>query len=198
MTQAYPLHWPDGWPRTAVHRRKRSLAGGSYNRPSWSAVTYRLFDALRLLGARSVVLSTDQPLRQDGLPYAARRIIEDPGTAVYFTLNDRPLVMAQDRYEWLVDNLRSLALAIEGLRQMKRHGGAHMMERAFAGFAALPPPSASRSWREVLGDCHALVIAEARYRDYARTQHPDAGGSADAMAKLNAAIEAARKELGGR
>jgi hypothetical protein len=38
-------------------------------------------------------------------------------------------------------------MSIEGLRQMERHGGAVMLERAFDGFAALPPPK----------DCWAIL-----------------------------------------
>ncbi len=197
MTEAWPLHWPDGWPRTSEHRRKNWLASGAHQRPSWTDTMNRLFGELRRLGARNVVLSTNQPLRQDGLPYANRRLDGAPGAAVYFTLNERDLVMAQDLYWSVADNIRSLALAIEGMRQMKRHGGGHMMERAFAGFTALPPPSDIRPWREILGECANLVVAEACYKRQARERHPDAGGSDAAMAELNVAMEAARAELGG-
>ena len=91
---------------------------------------------LRRLEAKDPVLSSNQPIRRDGAPYAARRIIHDPEVAVYFVRGGRPLVMAQDRYWRLVDNIRSLALAIEGLRKLQRHGGGIMLERASA---ASPP-----------------------------------------------------------
>lgn len=29
MTEAFPLHWPEGWPRTAARDRRWSLAGGA-------------------------------------------------------------------------------------------------------------------------------------------------------------------------
>ena len=149
---AYPLTWPDGWPRTRASKRVWALPGGHGNAMSWDRVVSRLITEVGRLEASHVVLSSNQPLRRDGLPYAAKRNIEDPGVALYFRLGDRSLVMAQDRYCLLIDNIRSLALAIEGLRQMERHGGGHMMERAFRGFEALPPPSTdTRPWREVLG-----------------------------------------------
>ena len=196
MTEAYPLHWPEGWPRTPQHKRLWSLPGGRSATPDWSAGLDRLTGELRRLGALNIVVSTNQPLRHDGLPYAATRRIEDPGAAVYFMFDRRQMAMAQDRYELLADNIRSLALAIEGMRQMQRHGGGHMMERAFAGFAALPPPSAAngRPWTEVLGlsATASRDEIEKAYRSRAKTAHPDHGGSTEAMAALNAAHDEAR------
>ena len=191
MTEAYPLHWPEGWPRSRVEQRKWSLPGG--RQAGWSGVVDRLIGELRRLGARNIVVSTNQPLRRDGLPYAATRRIEDPGAAVYFALNDRPMAMAQDRYELLVDNIRSLALAIEGMRQMERHGGGHMMARAFTGFQALPAPGAGRHWAEVLdvGTGASRAEIEQAYRRRAFNLHPDRGGSTEAMAELNVAYNQA-------
>ena len=193
MTESYPLHWPDGWPRTSANKRLWSLAGGRGHSQTWASVVDRLLGELGRISAKQVVLSTNQPLRRDGLPYAVSRRFEDSGAAVYFTLN-RQLVMAQDRYELLADNIRSLALAIEGMRQMQRHGGGHMMERAFSGFAALPAPEAERHWSEVLGlsPTASRDEIEKAYRSRAKTEHPDHGGSTDAMAALNVAYDKAR------
>ena len=195
MTQAYPLAWPDGWPRTPWNRRQWSLPGGRSGK-DWQSVVARLRNEVQRIGGANVVVSTNQPLRRDGLPYApSKSRVDDPGAAVYFTKDDRPFVMAQDRYELLVDNVRSLALAIEGMRQMERHGGAHMMERAFSGFEALPAPGAAASWWVVLGVPRDAPIAdcEAAYKRLAREKHPDAGGSSEDMTALNAAITEARK-----
>ena len=195
MTEAYPLQWPDGWPRTEYQDQKYSLPGGAV-RQSWDRVVNRLLDELRRLGATNVVLSTNQPIRRDGLPYTTKRIIEDPGAAVYFSLDGQQLAMAQDCYMHLIDNIRSLALAIEGLRQMDRHGGGHMMKRAFSGFAALPPPDAiiPDDWRAVLevgmGTC--LDECETQYRTLAR----EAGEGDPQLYALNAAIMEARQRLG--
>jgi hypothetical protein len=93
-------------------------------------------------------------------------------------------------------NLRSLGLAIEGLRQLERHGGSLMLERAFEGFLAIAPPDWKKPWREVFGikpdwsgDINEL------YRQKARTRHPDAGGSDTLMAELNVAYQEAKLEL---
>ena len=195
MAEAFPLDWPAGWPR-AVDRKFSLPAGNSSKQPTWNKTVERLMRELRLLGAEHVVLSTNQQLRRDGLPYQAPRRIEDPGVAVYFQLKGRALVMAQDGYWDMLDNMRSLALALEGLRQMERHGGGHMMDRASQGFAALPGP---KDWRKVLGfgpddrpGIHSLMSA---YREEAKKVHPDVGGTDAQMAELNAALTEARAEL---
>lgn len=138
-TQSFPLAWPPGWPR---HKGQRD-SDGRFKGPTyrWDRVYRGLQDELRRIGAStiSIVVSTNQPVRNDGLPYAQQRAIHDPGVAVYFYRNKKALVMAQDRFDTIMGNMRSLTISIEGLRQMERHGGATMLERAFDGFLALPP-----------------------------------------------------------
>ena len=138
MTEAYPLKWPAGWPR---HKGPQD-SDSRFKGPTihWDRVYRGLKDELRRIGATNIVVSTNQPLRNDGAPYAQQRNIHDVGVAVYFTRSGKSLVMAQDRFWSVIGNMRSLTMAIEGLRQMERHGGAVMLERAFDGFAALPPP----------------------------------------------------------
>ncbi len=197
MTEAYPLQWPEGWERTPSRRRRRGkMFAGNFGRSRDLLLTqFRLMD----VPSHTVVISSWLPLRRDGLPYAeqARRVLEDPGVAVYFTLRGRQMVMARDAYDTPFDNLHSLKIAIEHLRGLERHGGATMMERAFEGFQALPDQS---GWRVVLGfkrdDVVTLDDAERRYCEGAKILHADAGGSHDAMVKLNAAIAHARREIG--
>lgn len=145
MTEAYPLKWPHGWPRLGGRESDQRFKGPTFQ---WDRVYRGLVSELKKIGATNIVVSTNQPLRQDGMPYAQQRNIQDVGVAVYFTRNGKQLVMAQDRFWSIIGNMRSLTMAIEGLRQMERHGGAIMMERAFDGFAALPPP---KSCWDVLG-----------------------------------------------
>lgn len=158
-TDAYPLRWPPGWPRHKGRRDSdRRFAGPTYR---WDRVFKGLNEEIYRIGGRHSVISTNQPLRQDGLPYAQARAIDDPGVAVYFTRGKKSLVMAQDRFDTVIGNMRSLTMAIEGLRQMERHGGATMMERAFDGFAALPPPP--NCWK-ILG-IDEIVIAKMRKQE---------------------------------
>lgn len=203
MTQAYPLHWPAGWPRTPAHKRddgdkfRRGDWKNGYTRPTINDTRRELADELGRLGARNIILSTNVELRLDGQPYSGRRAPDDPGIAVYFTVNGEAMVMAQDAYLRVPDNIRSLTLAISGMRQMQRHGGGVMLKRAFAGFTALPPPDQMspivteppRQWWQVLGvvqDAPLAVITGA-FRALVR----ETGG---ASAELNAAYEAAKKE----
>jgi DnaJ-class molecular chaperone len=92
--------------------------------------------------------------------------------------------------------MRSIALGVEHLRGLERHGGGAMMERAFSGFAALPPPKGLH-W-DTLGippgsQAHDI---ERAFRRKAMTAHPDHGGSDAAMAELTSAREAALQEIG--
>jgi hypothetical protein len=197
MTQSYPLQWPEGWLRTADYRRTSS---NKFN-TSFVRARDQLMNELRLLGAKSVVISSWLAVKNDGTPYAdqARRRLEDPGVAVYFMLKNRQMVMARDAYTTPHDNLRSIGLGIGAMRQLERHGGGTMMERAFAGFATLAAPDAKKSWREIIGFPPTGTItrdmAEAKYRERAKRLHPDVGGSPEDMAALNAAIVQARAEL---
>lgn len=191
MTQAFPLQWPEGWPRTSDAARKSK---SPFNVSPDKARRYLLTE-LRLLKAERVVISTNLPLRQDGQPVASKRVILDPGVAVYFWLNRRQLAMARDVFWRVEDNMRSLTLAIAGIRAIERHGGQHMMEQAFAGFTALPSP---RSCWDVLG-LYAGTSEEAiqqAWRERAKSAHPDAGGSTAAMAELNRARDEALKACG--
>jgi hypothetical protein len=198
MTQAYPLHWPQDWPRTESHRRKSdSRFGGHGKRVTMGRAVVQLMDELRLLGATKIVVSSNIPTKSDGLPYAESKLIADPGIAVYFDFKGKSLVMARDNFTSPAGNIRSLTLMIEGFRQVERHGGDLMLERAFTGFIAIAPPDWKKPWREVFG-----IKADWRgditqlYREKARTRHPDRGGSDTLMAELNVAYEQARRELG--
>jgi hypothetical protein len=154
----------------------------------------KLFAELDRLGVTGTVLSSNVPLRNDGAPRSdhARYRMDDPGVAIYFTLRGKPMAMACDRYDGPAANTRSLGLAIEAMRQLERHGGGTMMERAFTGFAALPPP---RSCWEILGVAPGASedVIEQAFRSKAKAAHPDAGGSDSAMAELNRARDEARK-----
>jgi hypothetical protein len=187
--ESYPLHWPAGWPRsTSSQRGKSRFSGQTFNQIK------ELQRELRLLGARNVVISSNVPVRQDGLPYAdaAKRRYDDPGVAVYFTLKGKPLAMARDRYWTPWENMRSLVLAIEAIRSIERHGGQTMMERAFSGFTALPAP---KSCWEILGlsPSASVQAIKAQFTVKAKTAHPDVGGSDAAMAELIVAREEALK-----
>ena len=198
MTEAFPLQWPQGWPRTSPYKRggDNRFVGRTYGLTMGRARD-QLLAELERLGARGVVISSNVELRLDGLPYSQQRRLEDPGVAVYFELRKRQLVMARDAFISVAGNLRSLTLAIEAMRQLERHGGDQMMERAFTGFTAITPPDWKKPWREVFGvkpdwsgDLKSL------YREKAKLRHSDHGGDDSLMAELNVAYQEAQRELG--
>lgn len=191
----YPLRWPHGWPRHKGARDSERRFNGPMYR--WDRVVRGLREELTKIGARNVIISTNQPVRSDGEPYAQVRNISDVGVAVYFTRNGRSLVMAQDRFNTVQGNVRSLAMAIEGLRQMERHGGAVMLERAFEGFAALPPPESC--W-QTLGIAPRKDGAQ-RTRDeimnaFKIEAEKAAAGNGGDLDRVRKARDAALKEIG--
>jgi hypothetical protein len=202
---AHPLSWPDGWPRTPAGKRqdsKNRFKRPGRNQPYWTFAEARdeLGNELDRMGARNVVLSSNYELRLDGLPRGNQARPDDTGVAVYFTLKGVQKVMACDMHVRAEENMRSIALALDAMRALERHGGGVMMERAFEGFTALPAPGAKRNWREVLGfEPNAAVYEaaiDAKYRDLAKMHHPDRpGGSHDAMAELSRARDEALKAV---
>jgi DnaJ domain len=203
----YPLAWPIGWKRTEPGRRvrapfstKRRSQTDSWPRSealSMSDGIDRLTSELRRLSAGAVVISTNVPIRNDGLPYATARMPDDPGVAVYFKLQGKDRCLACDRYTRLPDNMAAIAGHIESLRTIERYG-VGTLDQAFAGYTALPSPVAHAiDWRDVLRLKPDATLADVddAYRALARQYHPDMGGSTELMQKITAARDAARSAL---
>jgi len=201
----YPLAWPTGWRRTPAQQRRRA----SFSRrvrgdvQTWRLVELtiadgrnRLLDELRKLGATAVIISSGLRLRQDWLPMSAQREPEDPGVAVYFTLKGKPRCFACDTWTRIADNLASIAGVIEALRTIDRYGVGNV-EQAFAGYTAFLP-AAAEEWPIVFGvAAHTPTdTVLMRYRALAKQHHPDAGGDAAAMTRINLAYEAFKRERG--
>lgn len=196
---AYPLNWPAGWRRTESVRRTRA----KFHREDRSAgyahkldltvadALARLIRELEMIGAwtTSTVISTNVELRQDGLPYSNRRPPQDPGVAVYWQKGKAKRCIAVDRYDRVQDNMAAIAATLEAMRAIDRHGGAEILDRAFTGFTALPAPE---QWWQVLGVKSTATRAEieAAYRALAAKHHPDRGGDATEMARINVARDA--------
>lgn len=193
MTEAYPLAWPDGWPRTPQTDQKNG--DQAFKRPSesgwakpWTFAAARdaLVEAIGRQGAMTCVVSTNFSLDRRFLAVEGKRRPADQGVAIYFQRRGKPYVMACDRYGDAEGNMRSLTLALEALRQLERHGGGTMLERAFAGFVALPAPKKSHEILGVLAVATADEIQKA-WRARIGSAHPDQGGTEAAAAEINAA-----------
>lgn len=202
-TEAYPLAWPPGRARTERWRRERAKFDVTFARARDNIVG----EVSRLAGRYpdpQIVISTNIALRRDGLPLAGQRQPEDPGVAVYFLYKKRQMSFACDRWEKIEHNMQAIAKTIEALRGIARWGTGDMLEAAFTGFTALPPPSsgsspapgARRTWRDVFGTgVTNRDQLNAIYRRLAAAHHPDRGGDPAKMAELNVAREEALKEI---
>ena len=164
--QAYPLQWPQGWPRTPAAKKKPGLfntrstkmyangAMATYRSDiSISSGVKRVLDELdKLIGTAGgdIVISTNLKTRPDGLPYSGQGEPQDSGVAIYWRDRGHMRVMAIDRYLRVADNLAAIAATLQAMRAIDRHGGAQILERAFTGFDTLPPSDNFDPW-QVLG-----------------------------------------------
>ena len=102
-----------------------------------------------------------------------------------------PVVISMATQATVADNLRVLYLAVEAMRMNEKRGiDPELMRSAYMQLGAPDsnvwtllgiPPTADRA------------TIEAAYRDKIKAAHPDAGGSDEAAAALNAARDAALK-----
>lgn len=216
----FPLAWPAGWRRTPLSKRKdgRFSKKTTAYRKDWqdanktvsysvtghvtvSEGTKRVLEQLRSFGVQDgdAIISTNLTVRLDGLPRSDQREPENPGVAVYWqrTGDAQHKVMAIDCYTRVADNLAAIAATLEAMRAIERHGGAMILERAFAGFQCLPAPN---TWRSILGFTEdagpSLDQVRREYRMQSMGSHPDqVGGSEAKQQELNWAMEQAEREL---
>lgn len=205
-TEAFPLSWPTGWKRTPTWERSRAKFGknsfvdrgtdAAGKRLGWNSKsqlsigqgTDRVLKVLEQMGFnKSVVISSNLELRNDGLPRSGQRAPDDPGVSVYWGTGRSARCIAVDRYDRVADNLAAIAATLEAMRAIERHGGAAILDRAFTGFTALPAPE--QPW-QVLGLATSKPTREQiddAYRALAMKHHPDRGGDPQEMARINSA-----------
>lgn len=182
--KAYPLFWPVGWPRTQFPGKSK------FGNRSVHAAMQGLTHELDLLKASGMFVSSNVTL---GNPSP-----KDKGVCVYFKLKGKDYALPCDKWDCVEDNLWALACHIESLRGQDRWG-VSTIERAFAGYIALPAPSGSNPeewWTILKVDRTAEFEAvQTAYFDQAKLCHPDNGGSNEKMTLVNAAWAAAKKTL---
>jgi hypothetical protein len=186
--EAFPLQWPPGRPRTKWPERSNfEVTLGKAIRD--------VQEEVRRLGGAGLVISSNLPLRRDGMPYANSSQPEDRGVAVYFRYKRKPMCFACDRWNRIEDNLRAISKTIDALRGIERWGTGQMVEQAFTGFTALPAPEqpwqvlgldTSRPTRDQIDEAHRRLAAE---------HHPDRGGDNEKMARINAARDELYRSL---
>lgn len=191
-TRAYPLYWPESWPRTESHKVKRA----QFKDRSVFTARRELESEIRKFGGRDLIISSNLELKLDGTPRSGQKQPADKGVAVFFERKGEPMALACDVYSSVEDNLWALVRTLEALRQIERDGSPALINRAFKGFAALPDPN-TRQWWEVLGvektaDNSAIRAAFIRL---AKIHHPDAGGDAVVFDQVQKAYDMAIKPV---
>lgn len=132
--------WP--WPATENRRSPQF-------RCTWAETKALLLFEAEKLGAELVVVEIDidgSAVRRDGALRASARVGGFPGARVSFESKHGPLVYATDRYQYqwpgapMKDwqaNVRAIALSLEALRAVDRHGITRSGEQ-YRGWRALP------------------------------------------------------------
>lgn len=188
---AYPLLWPAGYPRTA-----RPAGNYRFYPGNLSAVIGGLKDELGRMSARSITISTNIPVKNDGNPYSTYSKPADVGVAVYFTVDNKAMALCCDKWNTVEANLRALVMSVDAMRGLDRWGVSEIMNRAFMGFKALPEKAAGFPWWEVLGLSRECTLKEvkAAYKKKAQLHHPNVGGDPNKWRELQEAYEQGLKQ----
>lgn len=191
MIEAYPLYWPEGWKRCRVPH-------SSNFKSSFTSARDGLINEIKRLGGTKIILSTNIPLRIDGLPYASAREPENSGIAAYFKHKGKDMVFACDEYNKVWENMVAVRKTIEAIRGIERWNASDMLERAFAGFKALQDPN-KLLWREVLGihqDEDDINVIKHRFKQLCSDYHPDKpSGNSEIFDRINKAWSEAKAEI---
>lgn len=196
------------WPGSRTVVPTRAPFGSKYG-----STMETLERELRMLAAQAVVLQMDvrpDQVRVDG--YLKGNA--SPASAALILSFSSPKVgkvrFACDRFLHWQDNLRAIALGMESLRRVDRYGITSDGQQ-YAGFRALESSESARGFTSTEDAARFVlhladdsftddrieslvpsviasdVVRDAFYRNAARVAHPDAGGSDELMARLNAA-----------
>lgn len=203
LAEKFPLEWPTGYPRC------RNPKSSRFGNVSFAKSRDEIFQQLKLMVSyydrSTIVLSTNIPLKLDGMPYASYRQPDDKGVAVYFIYNKEQVVLCCDSWNKIEHNMWSVAKTIESLRAIERWGVSDFLKHSFSGFNALPPAQDNKKhkddWWVVLGYQHKpesrpwdWTGVAAQYKSLAKLRHPDMPtGSTEKFQELNQAFDEAKK-----
>ena len=186
IIDAFPLAWPLGWER--IKNRQKSRFNIKFGK-----ARNILLNELNLLGAKNVIISSNIPLRNDGLPYALTSQPIDCGIVAYFYLNGNHQCIPCDKWNRTQDNLWAICKTVNALRGLDRWGAKEMVNAAFRGFKALP--EARSNWKKILklGSTPTEEEIKNSYKKLCKIYHPDMGGSAEKFVELSNAYKEALK-----
>lgn len=177
------LTWPDNKPRSAQR------IGSPFKRTQVDREQREIENELGRWGVGRFIIS-----RNHHRIYAG-----DPGAAVWWIdPKKRDMrVLACDKWQTLGDNMHAIALTLAAMRGLERWGAYTAEQAAEGARLALPPPDSERiDWPTILEVQRSwpLEAIKLAWERKAERAHPDRGGSAEEMARINAAWDAAKRE----
>lgn len=181
MIDAFPLQWPAHVQRTPPQNR---AWGGFQVTPDKASKD--LVAEVQRSGGTGLVISTNRPVRRDGMPMASAREPDDPGVAVYFTRKGQSICIPCDSFDRVWKNIRAIGLSIRDMRGPESRGCAAITDQAFTGFAALPAPG-SIPWWTILGVDRNATAEQINSAWKAKARELGAIGNEAARAELNVA-----------
>lgn len=166
---------------------------GTYTDKAWSETKKDLRETFKKWGIREWDVDADiSPARAAN----ARQSQSERGVTLSYVKDGVDIELRIDKWPRAVDNLRALYLTVESLRLNEYRGIADVVRQAYAQLPPPAPESVKRDPYDVLrvGRNQDIKAIENIYKLRARQLHPDTGGPTAAMAELNQAMDAIRKE----
>lgn len=156
---------------------------------SWSATLSDLAETMRKWGVKDYMVTNDLPVRSRAKMY---QTLTERQVVLKYIKDGTPVQLVMEKQSRAVDNFRVLYLAVEAMRMNDQRGLTDVVRQAYA---QLPAP-AEQSVYTIVGARPewSMEQIEQTYRSKVRQMHPDAGGSSESMAALNAAMDQIRKE----
>lgn len=163
----------------------------SYSRKTWAQEHTELADIFRKWGVHQWEV-TCQFWGQKAANWS--QTLDERTVYLRFAHPDgQEIQVKMDNETRAIDNIQQLRLGIHEMYGIWRRGLENMVRTAYMQLAS---PAVTRDPYEVLGvrPDEDIDFIEAAYKIKAKRAHPDAGGSTEAMAELNAAIERIRED----
>ena len=184
----HPLQWPAGISRCKA--------------PQESRFNTTLFKALENVEKSLALLAKDSGKKVSDIRMTSNVTLnqrpDDGGIAVYFNWNDTDFCIPVDRYKSPADNLQAIHHIIEADRVKLRHGGIEFVMAEKRGQTLLIGDGTEKDCFTELGlikEHVTLDVLKARWRDLAKSHHPDRGGNSETFSRLQKAYQRALKEV---
>lgn len=201
-----PLNWPKGYQRTPYRKSARfgsARDNGGMRSLNMNEATRRLREELARLGVRDfdvdVLILTNLKVGVSGLPRGDQGEPSDPGVVVNWEVSGKSRNMPIDIYDRVADNIAAVAATLKAMRDIERHGGKVIQDKAMEAFDALPAPDTC--W-QILGltdrpiDTYSKVHIVNTFKDLAMLTTDHRGMPIDMNVLVKARDEALSKIRG--